>query len=144
MAGGFLSTFLPSGSDIPWPGPIRRMFPATGNESDEQSKSRGKRSELCHLGAHILRNTIAGGLAAFILWSGHNVEVDFRATDPKVFTVGFAASIGLAGTAVVNSLAKRTSLSNDRGDMLERAAQGMRELAEQGEEEESEEDEVAN
>ena len=117
--GGLIGTFLPSGTDVPWPGPIRTLMGGSSHDNPWR-----------HLLAHAVRNSIGGGVGAFIVWAGHNTDVLFSATGPTVFTVAFAATIGLGGIAILNRLVKSGELIERRGTAVAEAEEFISRLEE--------------
>jgi len=86
--GGFFSTFLPSGTDVPFSSAV----------DDLLSTHKGW-SFVCHL----VLNSIAGAIAGFALWAGLNPASTFNSTNPSPYQVATAGIVGGGGVSIVRS-----------------------------------------
>ena len=109
-AGGLLSTFLPTGTDVPVPPLLRDII--------------GDKREL-EFTYHLVRNTLFGGLASFLLWGGYNPGATFDSTHITVQQVVASIIVGGGGTGTVNSLfrqAQQAKAIDTLSDSVDRLA----------------------
>ncbi|MGI8826217.1 MAG: hypothetical protein ACR2JC_11340 [Chloroflexota bacterium] len=88
MIGGFFSTFLPSGTDVPF-----------STELDALLSAHKALSFFCHL----MLNSIAGAIAGFALWAGLNPASTFNSMAPSPYQVATAGIVGGGGVSIVRN-----------------------------------------
>jgi hypothetical protein len=87
--GGFFSTFLPSGTDVPFSAGLESLL-----------SKHPAWSFLCHL----FLNSVAGGIAGFGLWAGLNPASTFTSASPTPYQVATAGIVGGGGVSIVRNL----------------------------------------
>jgi hypothetical protein len=99
-AGGALGAFLPGGADVPWPPGLDRLFQGDGIGS---------------LAGNLLRNTMLGAVASFLVWALATPTSDFQGSDVTVGVVAAAIIAGGGGTSILNNLFRQSrKISSDR------------------------------
>jgi hypothetical protein len=109
--GGLASTFVPPGTDVPWPRPLAFLD--------------GHRLSLF---AHLLRNVLFGALAGFVLWAlaaPNSTFSTFSSDDVRVGQVAAAVIIGGGGVSALNRLFQQAG----RIEANERQLAAAREIA---------------
>src|SRR5258708_18939046 len=107
VIGGFFSTLLPAGTDAPSP-------PFVGQIVD-------KNRALGFL-YHLLRNSVFGGMASFLLWGGYSPGVTFAKTDPAVQQIAASLIFGGGGVGIINTLfrqAQQNQTIRNLADVIE-------------------------
>ena len=109
--GGALTTYLPSGTDFPWPAFLQRFLrPAT----------------LLELLANFLRNIILGAVASFLVWALANPTQDFTETAVTVGQVASAIIVGGTGGTVINSFFRHFRETSVDSKTMERLVEALR------------------
>ena len=117
VLGGLISTFLPSGTDVQWPSVVASLFRLEDPQTTTEAPS--PFSSFFQLIAHVIRNSAAGAVVAFIVWATQNPDETFATMDVAPYVVGVSLIIGLGGAAALNKLAVSSSLAQDRLAWLE-------------------------
>lgn len=88
--GGFLGAiFLRIGAEVSWPEPLSDYFDA--------------HPAISFLG-HILRSTVLGGAASWLLWALYNPAANFSSLGAAPLQIATAALIGAGGVSAVDRL----------------------------------------
>ena len=92
--GGFASTLLPPGTDVPWPSPIQDFVDRHG---------------YLGLAFHLFRNIVFGALAGFVVWALAAPSGSFSSSNVTVGQVAAAVIIGGGGVSLVNRLFQQSA-----------------------------------
>ena len=96
--GGAVTTFLPSGMDFPWPKPFRAMDGYGG------------------FALNLVRNSILGALASFLMWALADPNQPFSGGSASVGQVASGIIVGGAGGSIINNFfrqAQQTAASDE-------------------------------
>jgi hypothetical protein len=97
--GGFASTFLPPGTDVPWPRAIQTFI---GHHSN------------FGLGCYLIRNVCLGALAGFVVWGLSVPDSNFSSHDVRVGQIAAAVIIGGGGVSAMNRLFQQAGRLEER------------------------------
>lgn len=124
--GGCIGTFLPAGTDVPSPSIITERLQGHRN---------------WELAYHVVRNTVLGGLASFVLWATYETNASFLAEMASPKQVGMSLVIGAGGSWIIDRLVRKTQQAAVAEENTDRLAEAFREYIEVSEAEDQDEQE---
>ncbi len=86
--GGAVTTFMPAGTDFPWPAPFKKLVEGV----------------LLSLTANLMRNTVLGSIASFLVWALADPNQSFGGGAANVGQVASGIIVGGAGGSIINNL----------------------------------------
>jgi hypothetical protein len=104
--GGGVSTLLPAGTESPWPRSVEQLL---------------EQRVYWSLASHLLRNTLVGGLASFVVWGLANPGLDFGSGSVTVGEAASAIIVGGGGVSLLNNLFQQGSRIRDKDQGIEAA-----------------------
>jgi hypothetical protein len=107
--GGAMSTLLPAGTEFLWPKLLQNAL------------GMGLSSFI----AHLLRNTMLGALAGFVVWGLANPGTSFDANSVPVGEVAAGIIVGGGGVSALHSLFQQSRRLESKDESLELAEELM-------------------
>jgi hypothetical protein len=104
--GGGVSTLLPAGTESPWPRSVEQLL---------------EQHVYWSLASHLLRNTLVGGLASFVVWGLANPGLDFGSGSVTVGEAASAIIVGGGGVSLLNNIFQQASRIQQKDEGLELA-----------------------
>jgi hypothetical protein len=105
--GGSMGTLLPAGTEFPWP----RLLQGTIDDH-----------VVINLLAHLVRNTLLGAVASFVIWGLANPGLEFDTASVTVGEIAAAIIVGGGGVSLLNNLFQQSAKLDSRNEALQMSA----------------------